>query len=465
MKVAVIGAGWAGLSAAVGLVSAGLSVSVWERAPVPGGRARRVTWQLDDRLLAIDNGQHILIGAYRATLELMRTVGVDEAAVFERRPLRLEYASGERIAAPDWPAPLHLAAALFGARGLRWADRLGMVMLIARLRFARWRIAPDRSVARWLQEQRQSEAACALLWSPLCLAALNTPIEAASAQVFATVLRDSVGATRADSDLLLPLTDLSDLLADRAHDWLLERGVRTRLAAPVRAITWCGGEGTPSAECWRVSAEADSDAVSAIVLATNWRDSAALLRSIEAPDNVPRDVPAGAYLERLDRLAPNRIATVWLLVDDHPGWRGRAMLALRCDSSGSQPGQWLFARAAVGAGQRLVAVVISASPADYDAGGLARAVIEQLNDQLGEHLPSNTPHKVIVEKAATFQCAPALARVPAQSPWPGIWLAGDFVGGEPRGDYPGTLEAAVRSGRRAAAAVLASCGQVTRSET
>ncbi|RYY87829.1 MAG: FAD-dependent oxidoreductase, partial [Comamonadaceae bacterium] len=91
MKLAIVGAGWAGLASAVEATRAGHAVTLFEAARTPGGRARRID---DDSGLVLDNGQHILIGAYRATLQLMRDVGVDPEAVLLRVPLSLRFADG-----------------------------------------------------------------------------------------------------------------------------------------------------------------------------------------------------------------------------------------------------------------------------------------------------------------------------------------------------------------------------------
>ena len=117
--VAVIGAGYAGLAAAVALVDAGCAVTIFEANRVAGGRARRVEYR--DTLL--DNGQHLLLGAYRDTLDLMRKVGVPERAM-HRFPLTLTIPGRLELRAPQLPAPLHLGWALMTAKGLTWKDRL-----------------------------------------------------------------------------------------------------------------------------------------------------------------------------------------------------------------------------------------------------------------------------------------------------------------------------------------------------
>ena len=116
MKLAVVGAGWAGLSAAVTLKSLGAEVTVFEAAPIAGGRARRVD---DTQMGAIDNGQHLLLGAYTETLALMQTLHPQQSTheFIVRQALHLESADGVfRLRAPALIAPFHMLVGLLNAK-------------------------------------------------------------------------------------------------------------------------------------------------------------------------------------------------------------------------------------------------------------------------------------------------------------------------------------------------------------
>jgi len=205
--VAVIGAGYAGLACAVELARAGVHVTVFERSHTLGGRARVVH---KDHHWRVDNGQHILIGAYGELTRLMRLTGCSPKQL-AHLPLTLHVPDRLQLKAASLPAPFHLAVGLLRARGLSWADRLAMLRLMRWLKKRSFRVPADMTVTGLLQATRQTPPLVQLVWEPLCVAALNTPAAEADAQVFANVLRDSLAAGAAASELLLPRVDLSEL--------------------------------------------------------------------------------------------------------------------------------------------------------------------------------------------------------------------------------------------------------------
>ncbi len=230
MRIAIIGGGWAGIAAAVELVDRGAAVTLIEAGRALGGRARRAATPEGD----LDNGQHILLGAYHHCLALMRRVGARPEEQLLRLPLRLADPRGFCLALPRLPAPLHLAWGLLTARGPGWMEKLRTALWMQRLKARRFRIEPDTSVSAWLDASGQTGVLRRHLWEPLCLAALNTPPARASAQIFAHVLRDSLAsASPGATDLLLPRGTLSDLLPTPAAAWLSQRGaiVRTGIGA------------------------------------------------------------------------------------------------------------------------------------------------------------------------------------------------------------------------------------------
>ncbi|WP_168191755.1 hydroxysqualene dehydroxylase HpnE [Chromobacterium phragmitis] len=417
-RVAVVGAGWAGLAAAVELAEHA-DVTVYEAGREPGGRAR-CSGRGESRF---DNGQHILLGAYAECLRLMRIVGADPDQLLLRRPLQWRREGGLSLDCPRLPAPLHLAAGLLAARGLGWRDKWRLARALDGLRRAGYRLARDCSVAEWLAEQGQSRRLRDDFWRPMALSALNTPPESASMRVLAATLRDSLGGRREDSDLLLPAAGLSALFPEPAWRWLSERGARLR--AGCRAGRIVSREDGP---------KVDDEGYDAVISAVAPYHAAELL---DAPDLKPA-LAAFRYWP---------IATVYLRFDVSP----RLPAPMLGVSGGGM--DWLFDREALAGEAGLVAAVLSAPTELPDAGELAARALADAR-RVAPHLPDPVQRRVVVEKRATFASEVGLDRPAARSALKGVYLAGDWTHPE----YPATLEGAARSGAAAAAAVLQDLG-------
>ena len=473
-RVAVIGAGWAGLAAAVRLVEAGFACTVFEASKTLGGRARRVPWKMaDGRELALDNGQHILIGAYRHALDLLREMDVDLDQAFERTPLHLVGAQGLRLRASAQRAPWHLIAMILTARGLGIDERWSIATFMLRAQRAHWRLDEDTTVASLLGAWHQPVLLTHKVWEPLCIAALNTPMETASAQVFLNVLRDSLGAAARDSDLLLPKVDLGSLLPDAVARLIAVRGdgaSQVRLGARIQNLR-VDDRGVAVASGTAIDVEA-ADRFDAAVIATPPAETARLIAPM-----AHRDARYRALAALCEAFEFQPIVTVYLLYRDPPRWPAR-MLALESAPHVDHFGQWAFDRSerladAVppealdpSAGTGLVAVVISADGAhrDLERDALVAAVAQQLSSQCG--MPSEVlDSRIIIEKRATFACTPALRRPDGTTPHRRLVIAGDYVGdANPSTHYPATIEAAVISGKLAADRLVAALDSASRAE-
>ncbi len=438
-QIAVIGAGWAGCTAAAELARRGARVTLFEAARIAGGRARRI--EHDGRTL--DNGQHILLGAYRDTLHMMRLVGIDPARAMLRLPLQMCYppgSGGMDFIAPRLPSPFHLLLAMIRAKGLGAADKLSLARFSTAARWMDWQLEVDASVTELLDRFDQTERLVQLMWRPLCIAALNTPPERASARVFLRVLGDSLGASRNASDMLLPTEDLSALFPEAAIAYLEKHHGHYLAGTRVRSLTTNGQQ-------WRITADASGaapqSAFDRIILAASAPVAHTLLS--------PLDTALAARLQ----FDHEPITTCYLQYD--PGVRLRQpFFALADDAANQHWGQFVFDRGWLDDSQAgLLAVVISASSdaATLPHDALISAIAQQLAVSFSKpSLASPQWTQLITEKRATFACTPDLRRPANQTSLQNLWLAGDYT----EGPYPATIEGAVRSGLRAAELALES---------
>lgn len=445
LPVAIIGGGWAGCAAAVTLAAANIPVVLYETAPVLGGRARRV--ERDG--LRLDNGQHMLLGAYARTLELMTRVHGERAtrAQFVRRPLSIVpfgamQADGLTMLARHAPGRLGLLVGLLSARGLSWRERLANIGWFRSLERTGFTRPAHETVAKMLSPLPPRVAR--LLWEPLCVAALNTPVATASAQVFANVLRGAFAGAGNASDYLIPATDLSALFPEAAAQFVGARGGSVRIGAHAQLVSADRNEVTLA-----VGGNAEP-AQSAIVAVGPHQ-----LRQAFAAEALAQHPPLSAAIGALETLAYEPIVTVWL------GYAAAVAMPGPIARLDDAPGQWVLDRADVLIAAtandhpplaQLLAVEISASGPHMASphAELARTVDAQLR-RLQPGLPPCAWSQVIAEKRATYACTPQRPRPAGPRFAPGIYLAGDYVDTE----YPATLEAAVRSGIAAAEALVA----------
>lgn len=414
-RVAVVGGGWAGLAAAVALVQQGAQVTVFEMARQFGGRARSAAHHGH----VFDNGQHILVGAYSATLDLMRTVGAPPEALLLRRPLALVDPQNRGLRLPAGPPVAAFAWGVLRHPNWPWRAKFGLLRAASRWQRQGFSCPPQVTVRALCADL--AEPVLTELIDPLCVAALNTPMHQASAQVFLRVLQDALFSGPGGADLLLPRVPLAQLLPEPAAQWLCSRQARLRLGQRVQQLA-------PQGKGWRV----DDQSFDQVVLACTAAEAARLVENLH-PDwaRVARALPQAA------------IATVWLrdvhlrLPEPMVALPGRDAL-----------GQYLFDLGALGWPQGGFACVASAADAHLDAGvqALGRRVLVQVRSACpGAFLAPDALWHTTVERRATFVCSPGLVR-PACQLAPGLVAAGDHV----EGPYPATLEGAVRSGQAAA---------------
>ncbi len=423
-RIAVIGAGWAGAVAALRLAEAGLRPQVFEAGAIPGGRARRV----EHGKRHFDNGQHLLIGAYHRTLSWIEQLGGPGG--YRRLPLSILPAPGLpkalSLQVPSGlPAPWHLLFALLTAKPLSLIER-GRALLSSR---ALLKHAPSaqQTVAQYL-----AEVPSALrygLFEPLCIGALNTPPERASALVFHEVLSRALSQAR-DGDFIIPRIDLSALLPEAALDRVKLLGGEVRLGCPVISLA------TEPRGSFRIQHRHGEASFDCLLLAVGPQHLPRLLRSL--PE-------AAAIVEALEALEYQAIATVQFEFSHGLDHESDAIRLL--DGS---PAQWLFTQR-TSEGSLRASLVLSAVDADTLALNQAE-LAERCWLQLGRsyRLPRPSWQQVVIEKRATWSCTPeqqkCLSSLPRSLAEGRLQLAGDWT----VPNLPATLEAAIISAERAA---------------
>jgi len=431
MNPAIIGGGYAGMAAAVTLSAQGIPVTVFESAKQLGGRARGV-WHNDTQL---DNGQHILLGCYRHTLQLIEQVGGNVEHDFLRLPLQLTLHQCFELKAPPLPAPLHLMVGLLTAQGLSFAQRFSAARFMLAMRRINFALPHDITVLDLLRTHNQDDELVRLLWEPLCISALNTPVHKASAQILLNVLRDSLNGACSDSDMLLPRLNFSALFPDRAAEYVRQHGGTVLTSCSVEAIVPHGDE-IELVTAQDVGCVLRTKLFSHVICAASPVTAARLFCA------VPQ---LAAISEQIEAIPYQPIYTVYLQYPEQVCLPHPMMGFDRCFT------QWLFDKGQIAGHHGLIAAVISAEGLhqELEHEQLAQKVVQELREQLGI-MEVPLWHRVIAEKRATFSCEVALPRPVHTTPLANVLLAGDYTDG----DYPATLEGAVMSGVRCAKEIL-----------
>ncbi|HEY6275157.1 MAG TPA: hydroxysqualene dehydroxylase HpnE [Streptosporangiaceae bacterium] len=450
-SVVVIGGGLAGITAAVALSEAGVSVTLLEARPRLGG----ATCSFSRDGLIVDNGQHVFLRCCTAYLGLLARLGMaGSVALQDRFDVTVLSPGGRaRLRRTGLPGPLHMGAALAGYRHLSYAQRLRA----ARAALAMTALNPDRGdldttrLGDWLAARGQDERIRRVLWDLFTVSSLNVPGDDANLALAATVVKTALLGARDAADIGVPAIPLGDLHGRAAAALLTRLGAQVRLGAKAAAVSLRPGRpgGNGSGRRLRVQlaerrgagdgpTAIDADGV---VLAVPPETAARLM-----PADAPASHPGPAQWREL---ATSPIVNVHVIYD-------RRVTRLPFAAAVDSPVQWVFDRtgpSGLRAGQYLA---ISLSAADSYVDVPASALRDQFLPALAELFPAAggarvTDFFVTRERRATIRQVPGCERLrpPAATAVPGLVLAGAWTDT----GWPDTMEGAVRSGLNAVRAL------------
>lgn len=406
-RVGVVGAGLAGLTAAVELRARGFDVDVFERSRLVGGKA--TSFELDGA--EVDNGQHVYLGCFSEWLDLVHTLGLERELRLQPRFQVLLLRRGEppaRLGAADLPSPLHLAPVLLRYPALGWLDRARLARALLGARAAP---PADVTFGDWLRDRGQGDRLRQRFWEPFLVPALNADLDEVSADAGTFVVRTAFlgdpGACRIGL-LRVPLARVAEAAAARATN--------VHLRAPVASIL------------------VEQGAAVGVELVDGRR---------AALDGVVLAVPppvAGRLLGDPARFAgflPRAIVDVHL-------WYDRPSLGFDFAALLDSPVQWVFEK---GAGY----VCCSLSSAGPLINQPRDELVAMCHAELAAVLPAVAGARLLRgavtrDPEATFLPGPRLARPGPATEIPNLTLAGAWTAT----GWPATMESAVRSGRAAA---------------
>jgi squalene-associated FAD-dependent desaturase len=444
----IVGAGFAGLSAAVELSARGARVVVLEARRRLGGRATSYR----DRVTGdwVDNGQHVIFGCYHETLRFLRTIGASDGLRMQPN-LVINYVDRTgrtiRFSCAPLPPPLNLIAGIIEWDELSVTERLSSLRMVAPLLRARRHAAGDRhgavaegdETARdWLIRHGQGPRLRDLLWEPLALAALNQAADHAAAAPFMRVLAELCGPGDTSASVGVPTLPLGQFYAEPARAFIESHGGSVRTGCTARA-SFVGNR------LLGVEAMKELIAAPTLISAVPWF---ALSRLFD-----PTPAPLARVMNRAADMDGMPIVTVHL-------WFERPVLDESFLGLLGRDTHWVFdTRHSFGAGASHLTLVSSGA---HELVGLS-------NDELRERalcdLRSTVPRArdaslvhalVIRERQATFSLAPGQPRRPGtKTVIRGLFLAGDWI----ETGLPSTIEGAVISGRRAAEAAWQELGR------
>jgi squalene-associated FAD-dependent desaturase len=439
--IVIVGGGLSGLAAGVWLSRRRIPVLVLEQKPFPGGRAYSFTDAATGE--TVDNGQHVLIAGYDATMRFLADLGTRHLLATQPRPLLVLHHPEKgfrRLRFPALPSPLHLGWGFMTSDLFSLADRRRM--LRAGQALLRWSDRDQKSIAsltidEWLNSVGQSAETRRSIWEPLAISIMNEHCRVASALVFVRALREAFLRHWQGAALAVPRVGLSRLYVDDAVRVIKENGGDVRCGVDVQEVESENGMVTGVR-----TRDADITACTALILAVPSDRIRPLL---------PGELRSAGYLDGLERAPVSPIVSVHLWFEKE-FMRGDTVVGLI-----DRRIQWIFNKRTIGGsaapGQNqppggYICAVISAAGefSEKTNEELAGIAAEDLRTVYGSAVGLPVRALVIREKRATFSPTPEFEgmRPGPKTPVPNLFLAGDWTAT----GLPATIEGAVVSAER-----------------
>ncbi len=429
-KVIIIGGGFAGLSAAVELSSAGFRVTLIEQRRFLGGRA--YSFYDKNSGLELDNGQHILMGCYENTFKFLEKIGVINKLCFQKN-LCVDFldttGNACRLNCLPLPAPLHILSGILRFKAINLSERIRMLNMAKGVIFGNTtNSSHDLTITEWLKRLGQGEKARETLWDIITLATMNEHPDKSSAAIFRNVMKKAFFSHRRNSRIVLPVVPLSSLFAEAAEIYInkncgsIEKGI-----AVSELLT-------------------GNNSVSGVKL-----KDGRVFRGDYYISAVPYYSVQRLFAGTVPELQPSPITSIHLLFNKP--LTEHTFVALL-----NSPIQWVFNKEKIfrdTSYRGLLSLVISGAHEYIDVP--SEKLVEMALRELRKVFPGTSTarllhSKVIKERHATFSPQPGVDKFrPSQkTSIKNLFLAGDWTDT----GLPATIEGAVLSGHKCAKAIV-----------
>jgi squalene-associated FAD-dependent desaturase len=416
----IIGGGLAGLSAGVYAIRNGYKPIILEAAPRLGGRAQSF---FDTHLnTVIDNGQHILMGCYKNTLQLMNICGASDNFIYQDS-LRAAFidnnAKEHRLRCPKFIYPYNLLWGILHYSALTIPERMLVIKFFIRLLFQPTKWLGNRNVREWLSDRGQSERISGALWDFISIGALNTNPEKASARLFAHILREMFLKGNFNSTIILPKYDLTRSLIEPMEKHITDNG------------------GTIVTSKRAVEISLSGNAVSSITTDDGKEFQADQYVLAIPPYAIAKLIDAKAVIDApLDAFSYSTIVSIHIRTNE-------INLSEPFYGPIGSKIHWLFRH------DDHISLVISSADKYMDMSDetIMEMVSAELKTYFSIRLPTDVNYRIIKSKRATFVPSPDIVnrRPSARIKYTNLFLAGDWIDT----GLPATIEGAVLSGKEA----------------